>query len=226
MKRFLLFIFCLLAVNLQANAYEVNPAVLNSVNNLQIVDYNPSTKVWSRNLGVGDYVFSKSVADSSAKYSEYKFNDVLYDTDSTYEFLCEGRLFGYNAHTLKFFELSFNGEAFEQRELTDEEIYYFFPDVEIIKVSQFNDKNEFTIELPVFHKAELMLVNDTDREFYRYQFERFKNNNKTFNNIFEIRMPRVLVFSHFKSRDEMFPVLKIIVKPKFRKDKIQESELF
>ena len=226
MKRFLLFLCCLIMMNVPVGAYEVNPDVLSSIRDLQIVDYNPATRTWSRNLGLNDYVFTKHVADSSSGYSEYKFNGKLYDIDSTYEFLSAGRFFGYNAHTLKLFELTFNGENFEQRELTDEEILYFFPDMEIIKVSQFDENNEFVIELPIFERVELMIINDTDREFYKYQFEYFKNKNRAFNNIFEIRMPRVLVFSHFKSRDNMFPILKIKVKPKFRKDKQVLEELF
>ena len=225
MKKILVLFSLLLALNLQAMAYDVAPEVLASIQPLQIVDYNPTTRIWSRNLGLNDYVFTKHASLSSGGYSEYKLNGVVYDTDSTYEFLCQGRMFGYNAHTLKLFELTFNGKAFKQRELTDEEIQYFFPDIEIIKVSQFDVNNEFVIELPLFHKAELMIINDTDREFYKYQFEYFKNKNKTFNNIFEVRMPRTLVFSHFKSRDELFPVLKIKVKPIFKSKKSEVQEV-
>lgn len=226
MKRLLLSLACLTLLGSSAFAYDVNPVVLSSIKDLQIVDYNPSTKTWSRNLGLNDYVFSKHVTNGSGGYSEYKYDGKTYDVDSTYEFLFQGRMFGYNAHTLKLFELMFDGEQFTQRELTDEEIQFFFPDMDVIKVSQFDENNEYLIELPVFRRAEFMIINDTDRDFYKYQFERYNNKNKIFNNIFDIIIPRTLVFSHFGSRDEMFPILKIRIKPKFKREQYVEEVLY
>lgn len=226
MKKLFYLLAWLVFFNTAVWAYEVNPVVLSAVNDLQIVDYNPATRTWSRNLGLNDIVFSKHVTTGSGGYSEYRYNGKTYDVDSTYEFLCQGRLFGYNAHTLKLFELSYDGEQFAQRELTDEEIQFFFPDMDIIKVSQFDENNEFLIELPIFQRAEFMIINDTDRDFYKYQFERYTNKNKIFNNIFEVVIPRTLVFSHFKSRDEMFPVLKVKIKPKFKREQYVEEILY
>lgn len=215
MTKFLLSFLSLILFTGSSFAYEINPGVLNNVKNLQIVDYNPSTRVWSRNLGLNDYVFSKHVTIGSGGYSEYKYNDNLYDTDSTYEFLYGGRLFGYNRHTLKFFELIFNDSEFIHRDLTKEEVQYLFPDVEILPVSEFNE-NKITVELPLFHKKTYMLLNDTDRDFYKYQFEYKKSKRTSFNNVFEVSYPRILIYSHFKSRDGMFPILKINVKPCLR----------
>jgi len=207
-----------------AVAYEVNPAVLNSVSDLQIVDYNPSSKTWSRNLGLNDQVFSKHMTTGSGGYSEYKTKDNFYDTDSTYEFLYGGKLYGYNGHTLKFFELLFDGEKFEHRDLTKEEVQFLFPSVKILLVSEF-ENNELTVKLPIFRKKDFMLLNDTDREFYKYQFEYYKGRRTAFNNIFETAMPRVLIYSHFKSRDEMFPILKINLKPCLHDYENEEFEL-
>lgn len=108
---------------------------------------------------------------------------------------------------MKFFELIFNGNEFQRRDLTKEEVQYLFPDVQIIMVSEFND-NEISVELPIFHKKAYMILNDTDQDFYKYQFEYYKGQS-LFNNIFEVNIPRVMVYSHFKSRDEMFPILRI-----------------
>ena len=207
-----------------ACAYEINPAVLQNIKDLQIVDYNPSTRIWSRNLGLNDIVFTKHVTHGTGGYSEYKYNNNVYDVDSTYEFLYGGRLLGYNAHTLKFFELTFDGEKFDHRDLTKEDVQYLFQDVEILPLSQFKD-NEISVELPIFRKRTFMLLNDTDGYFYKYQFEHMKRKRTAFNNIFEVKYPRVLIYSHFKSRDEMFPILKINVKPCLHGNRIDEIEL-
>lgn len=212
MKKFLFLMVSLLVFGNISFAYEMDISVLQSIKDNQIVDFNPNTKVWSRNLGLKDYVFTKHITVGTGSYSEYTYKDKTFDTNTTYEFLYYKKLYGYNKHSMKFFELDFNGEEFVNRELTKEEVQSMFPDVEILMVSEFKD-NELEVELPLFHKKAFMLLNDTDMDFYKYQFEYYKGTNNIFNNIFEVNIPRILIYSHFKSRDEMFPILKIIVKP-------------
>lgn len=224
MMKCLLSIICLIFFTGAVFAYEVEPAVLQNIKDLQIVDYNPATRIWSRNLGLNDIVFTRHITHGSGGYSEYKYNNNIYDVDSTYEFLYGGRLLGYNAHNLKFFELTFDGDKFDHRDLTKEEVQYLFPDVEILMLSEFKN-NEISVELPIFRKRTFMLLNDTDVYFYKYQFEYFKRKRTAFNNIFEVTYPRVLIYSHYKSRDEMFPILKINVKPCLHDNRADEIEV-
>ena len=212
----LLFVFVLNAV--PALAYEVSPYVKDAIRDNQIVDYSPVTKRFSRNLGVGEYVFTKHMTHGSGGFSEFFFKDNSYDTNTTYEFLYDGKLIGFNVHQMKFYELNFNEKEnkFTNREMSAEELEEFFPDVKFVKVSDFKN-NEISLELPVFHKQAYMLLNDTDRDFYKYSFEYYPND-PLFRNIFEVRMPRILVYSHFKSRDALFPVLRIKIKPLFHFD--------
>ncbi len=216
MKKFLLLMLCVLSFAGAAFAYECEVSVLNSINDKQIIDYNPKTKTWSRNLGLQDYVFTKTITVGTGSFTEFTYNGKTYDTNTTYEFLSDGRLYGYNAHQLKFFELGFDGSGITGRELTKEEVQNFFPDAKIIMVSEFKD-NEIEVDLPIFHKKAFMILNDTDRDFYKYQFEYYKRRS-LFNNIFEVNFPRILIYSHFKSRDELFPILRIKVKPLFHFD--------
>lgn len=206
-----------------AGAYEVDEAVLNAVKDRQIVDFNPATKMWSRNLGLGHDVFTKHVSIGSGSYSEFTCGDKTFELNTTYEFLYYGRLYAYSAHLLKFFEIGYDGNELLTRELSKEEVQLLFPDVTILPVSEFNN-NEITVELPVFSRKAFMILNDTDRDFYKYQFEYYNPANKLFNNIFELRIPRIMVLSHFKSRDEMFPVLRVIVKPVFKTEEAQEDK--
>lgn len=212
MKKIIFTLLSLICLSNISFAYTADPNVLNSINDNQIVDYNPTTKIWSRNLGLKDYVFTKHISVGTGSFSEYFYKDKQYDTNSTYEFLYYGKLIGYNGHLLKFFDLTFNGEKFEAKELTKEQVQVLFPDIKIILVSEFKD-NEITIESPIFRKRAYMILNDTDQDFYKYQFEYYMSNDRVFKGIFETSFPRVLVYSHFKSRDEMFPILKINIKP-------------
>ena len=206
-----------------AGAYEVDEAVLNAITNNQIVDYNPQTKFWSRNLGLNHYVFTKHISIGSGSYTYFTNGVKEYELNSTYEFLYYGKLYAYSAHLLKFFELGFDGEGFTTRELTKDEVQNMFPDVKILLVSEFDENNEITVELPVFRKKAFMILNDTDNDYYKYQFEYYRPENKLFNNIFEIRMPRIMVMSHFKSRDALFPILRVIVKPVWKNTETQNE---
>ncbi len=232
MKKILFLMLGLLVVQGTTMAYDCNSSVLSILKDKQIIDFNPTTKEWSRNLGLNDYVFTKHVTVGSGGYTELTLGDKTFDTNSTYEFTFQSRLFAYNAHQLKFFELGFDGENFVKRDLAKEEVQMFFPDVEILSISEFKD-NEIEVKLPIFRKKAFMLLNDTERDFYKYKFEYHQSSVPVFNNIFELRMPRTMVFSHFKSRDEMFPILRIKVKPQLREqpqiqtptEEIEEKEL-
>lgn len=213
MKKIIL-LLALLTAGTNVWAYNYSPFILDAVNENQITNYSPATGKWSRNLKINDYVFTKHITHGSGGYSEYKFKDKTYDTNSTYEFFYGGKLIGYNAHQLKFYEENFDGEKFTQRELTYEEVAELFPDVELVKISDFKD-NTIDLELPVFQSKTFMLLNDTDQDFYKYTFEYFQGDMQLIKGIFETRMPRLLYFSHFKSKDPEFPRLKIRIKPLF-----------
>ncbi len=202
-------------------AYQVDQAVLNTIKNLQIIDYNPSTKIWSRNLGLGHEVFKKHISIGSGSYTEFTCEDKTFELNTTYEFLYYGRLYAYSAHMLKFFELLYDGETINTRELSKEEVQQLFPDVKILLVSEFKD-DKIEVTLPIFRRRAFMILNDTDRDFYKYQFEFYNPENKLFNNIFELRMPRTMVFSHFRSKNKLFPKLQVKVKP-VRKDTEAEN---
>lgn len=216
MKKIILTLMLILA-GACAFAYNYNPYVKDAINENQIVDYSPVTKKWSRNLKVNDYVFSKHMTHGSGGFSEYTFKDKTYDSNTTYEFLYNGRLIGYNVHLLKFFDLGLDKDGFTYRELTPDEVQRLFPYVQLVKISDFKD-GKITLDLPIFHTQTFMLLNDTDREFYKYSFEYFNNDKQLFRSVFEIRVPRILVYSHFKSRNPDTPALEILIKPFFHID--------
>lgn len=194
-----------------ANAYEYSPKVLNDIKEGQQVEYSPITKSWTRDYSVNNMIFTKYITHGSGSYSEYKNKNTYYGTNTTYEFLFNDKLIGYSMHLLKFYNLQFVDNKFVHNELTEAELKELFPNVEFIKVSDFkNDK--IVVKKPKNKTVTYMLINDTRRDFYKYQFEKYNNDNELIRGVFEASKPMKLTYSHFGSRDKMFPILQITVK--------------
>lgn len=194
-----------------AYAYNYSPRIMDNIKESQQISYLPITKSWSRDFEINGMLFTKYITVGSGGFSEYKNKKTNFDTNTTYEFIYNNNLYGYNMHMLKFFELQFKDNKFVPEEMDENQLREFFPDIEFVKVSQFeNDK--VIIKKPRFKSKTYMLLNDTKRDFYKYQFEDYNKENQIIHGIFEIEKPTRLIYSHFKSRDKMFPILEITVK--------------
>ena len=236
MKKIILLIIALLTINCayadHPADYRLNDMTSNMVDEGQQIGYKKETKKWSRDLSDADLIFTKHWTSGSGGYSVYtwenppeELHEVIsasekelygdkkpeFETDTNFEFLCHKRLIGCNIHKLQFYRLHFDGTQFIRQPISDEKVRAHFPGAEIIKVSQFKD-NEITIYKPFFAKKTYILINDTDREFYKYFFENYVGENNFFRNVFEIGLPRTLVYSHFKSKDPSTPPLIIHIK--------------
>ena len=86
-----------------------------------------------------------------------------------------------------------------------------FPDVEIVYISKFKN-NKIVLRKPKNVKRTYLLINDTNKDFYKYSFENRDNQTELIKGLFEIDKPQKLIFSHFGSRDKLFPIVTIIVK--------------
>ena len=213
MKSFVLFTAIILSIN-ATWAYNYNPVILNSgIKDNQIVKYCPQSGIWGETCS-NVMQFEHHFTIGSGGYSEYKLNGKTFETDTCYEFLYGNKLVGYNPYKLKFYDLQFKNNNFEKNELTEAQIKELFPNVEIVKISQFNN-DEITLYKPVLKKKTFLFINDTDREFYKYQFENYKNQSEFIHGIFEPRHAGTYIYSHFGGRDKEIPPLKIVVKNKW-----------
>ena len=89
---------------------------------------------------------------------------------SNYEFLKDGKLIAVDNNNLKYYQVIYEDEQFVQVLLSDEELKSIFPKAEIVKISQIeNDK--ITVTRPFFKSKTLLLVNDTDRQFFKYSYK-------------------------------------------------------
>lgn len=209
MKNLILILALILASN-TAFAYNYSNIVKNSINVNQKVNYNPESSKWQRNVNPDNINFEKHITVGTGSYSEYLNDNRYYDTNTTYEFLNDGKLIGHNMHTLKFFELGFD-QKITHRELSSDELKALFPDVEIVYVSKFKN-NKIVLKKPRKVTRTYLLVNDTSKYFYKYSFENSNQKPELIKGIFEVKEPETLIYSHFGSRDDLFPILKIKVK--------------
>lgn len=213
MKNIILILALAVSIN-AAFAYNYNKNVTdNAIKENQHLEYSAQDKTWTKTDSANKNSFIKRIPRGNGGYSEYEKDKKLSLTDTTYEFLYKNQLIGYNGHKLKFYKMTADNNEIQYIPLADNEIKELFPDVEIVKVSQFKD-GKITLYKPWFKKKTFLLINDTDEFFYKYLFEGYNNQKELFKGILEISRPQTLIFSHFGSRDKLFPILKLTVKNK------------
>lgn len=141
-------------------------------NNYQAV-YLPSTNSWSTgSLADDKVVLTKKTSVGSGSYSEYYYSNGKQAAalSSNFEFIKDGRLITVNNAELKFGELVYRDGKFVEKSLSDADIESMFPGVEIVKISQFTD-GKLKIKKGWFDNKTILLVNDTDKNFYKYSFK-------------------------------------------------------
>lgn len=193
--------------------YVVNPQIYeNAINAGYQVVYSPTAHAWSKGSMAEDrIVFTKSVSIGSGNYSQYSApGRPMIMMPTQYEFLFNGRLIGYSTADLKFYELIFEEGIVRVKELSFAEVKEIFPGLEIIKVST-AENGKLQIKRLPFETKSFMVLNDTDETFYHYSYENKITPNAPFNSLLTVDSYETILFSHFKSRDDMFPILKIKV---------------
>ena len=138
----IIFSVCFISV---ANACDIEGLY----DNYQAV-YMPSTNTWTT-IGMVDdrIVLTKKTTEGSGSYSQYYFgNDKLaFSLKSNFEFIKDGKLIGVDNAGLKYYEITYDekNKKFVETPLQAKSLQELFPNVEIIKISQFTN-NEITIK--------------------------------------------------------------------------------
>lgn len=196
------------------NEYQLPAPVLdNQIKEDYQVLYSPSGRFWSNGGMVEDRIlFSKHISHGSGSYSEYVAGgDVaLDDFASNFEFLVDQRLIGYNASNFKFYEVIYQDSRFLSVELSLQEVQNLFPSLEIIKLSSAQNGVLKVKKLP-FETKSFLIYNDTNQDFYKYQFETPIEAIWPFKSMLTVKNFGSYIYSHFGSRDQLFPVLTVKV---------------
>ena len=113
----------------------------------------------------------------------------------------KGKLVVIDNNQLKYSKIIFNGENFEQIPLTDEEINEIFPNAEIFKTSWIDSDNKMWLHKPLFKKRNLILVNDTDKSFYKLSTKSKNVQDPEIRGLITINKYGIIRFKHFGERD-------------------------
>ncbi len=162
-----------------------------------------------------DY-FVKITSDGSGGYSEFYNSDgtFAFTTGCQYEFIKNGDLIGYSNQDLKFYDYTYADDQLSRRELSEEEIQTLFPDFQIIKISEFSpNTNSLKIKKDK-HNLKIILLNDTDRNFYHYGYTTGNSKIKKYPlaGFLKIKKRGMIQFSHFGDNTKANPWFVLLVR--------------
>lgn len=178
MCRYLFVLILLFFVGLVAKADSYGDIPVNSK-----LYYNLDTGKWTSNHKGCTMEFTKQLTLGNNAYSEYVSDELHYEANSTKEFFHNGDLIGYNKNSLKFHRIYFADNKIQLERLNEKELGELFPNVEIIRISDFKD-NYIKIKRNPFREKTYLLMNDTNLMFYNYGFENLDNSQEGFVSLF------------------------------------------
>ncbi len=208
MMRRIAVLLCLCFLGACSRSYTFPTAVTqDAVTEGSQVIFLPSVGVWS-NGGMAEdrIVFTKHVSVGSGSYSEYVSDKQTLYLPSTYEFLYQGRLIGYSAHDLKFYETVYKDGRFVTDPLAPTAVAEIFPSLPLVLISSAQN-GEITVDKPFWRDEVFLLLNDTNESYYHYSFEDYTPPASPFKSYLVLDRAETLVFSHFGSSD--MPVLRL-----------------
>lgn len=185
------------------------------VKNHQVL-YSTQSGRWN-NDGItnDDIVFTKHISSGSGSYSEYISSKQDIYLGTTFEFLYNGKLIGYDQHNLKFYEIKHQKDKFIAVSLKTEQVKKIFKGLQIVKTSEAIN-GVLTIKKLPFEQKSFLLLNDADTGYYHYSFEDFTNLSQApIKSIITVDCARDIIFSHFGSREQMNPILTLKIENKF-----------
>lgn len=215
MKKILFSLLILFALTLTSNAsqlLEIPYKNIKANDKIKLTDDIWTNKVLRRE---SDY-FVKLVSDGTGSYSEFYNSDgtFAFTTGSQYEFLYKGELIGYSNQDLKFYNFTLTDGFLNRRELSADEISEMFPDFRIIKISEFSaSTNSLKIKKDE-RNLKIILLNDTDRNFYNYSFTSGNGKFETYRltGFINITKKGMFQFSHFGDNTKNYPWFILLVR--------------
>lgn len=174
MKKFLLILLSLFLMNFSFVFAEENIEKINeydAIHNIYQAVYNPETNIWTADKVVDEenIILTKKTIEGASAYSQLFYPDerLALTLTTDFEFIKDGRFIGIDNNNLKFYEVIYNGDYFEEVPLSLLEIQKLFPDTEILRLSQIDADHKMWIHKPLFKKKEFLIVNDSDKSYFK-----------------------------------------------------------
>lgn len=205
MKKIFLTLIILISASLSANSFDFVESS---------VYYNLQTQKWSLNRQTPkDVKLIYKMYSASGGYSEYYNNrgKLAIGPFSNREFIDDGNLIGIDNGNLKLIKYYYDNGYFRNSILDEGYIEKLFPEIEIIKLSQFVN-NEITIYKKPLEQKKILILNDTKNNYYKYTFKPANIEDKDITGLITVSKFGKIVFSHYGDDNEFFPALKIHVK--------------
>ena len=108
----------------------------------------------------------------------------------------------------------YNNNKFTKELLTVDEVQELYPNYSIIRVSDFKN-NEITLYKKYFSKKDVLLLNDTEQSFYKYNYKPSSVNPDYIKPFIKLSHAGKIVFSHYGEDTKDSPALKIYVVNEF-----------
>ena len=215
MKKILLSLIVMLAMVLCVNAEEFLQIPYKNIkeeSKLKIENGVWTNKVAKKEQ---DYLI-KFISDGSGNYSEFYNSDgsFAFTTDCQYEFLHKGKLIGYSNQDLKFYDFILEDGKVNKRELSVEEVAELFPDYKIVKISDFSTNTNSLKLKKEGHNFKIIILNDTDKNFYHYSFSSNNGKFETYplTGFINVTKKGMFQFSHFGDNTESTPWFILLVR--------------
>ena len=205
MKKIFLTLLILFSVTLNAYSFDF---VENNVY------YNLQTLKWSsQRTTAKDIKLFYKLYPTSGGYSEYYNNKgkLAIGPFSNKEFIYNGNLIGIDNGNLKLICYYYDNGFVRNKELDTATVNNLFPNAEIIKISQFQN-NSITLYKKTFEQKQYLIINDTNNNYYKYQFKPANISNENVNGLITVNKFGKITFSHYGDDNDFYPALKIHIK--------------
>lgn len=204
MKKIFLILIILSSFVLAVNATETIQ-YKNLRNKTQIM-YNQDFDSWSTKVNrKTDKYYVKTATDNGYEYLNSD-DSFAFSTGCSYEFLKGNDLIGYSDKDLKFYDFALIDGQLTKQELTSDDVQALFPDFKIVKISDFSP-NTNSIKLKKRDNSQLIILNDTDKNFEYYAFTSGNAKFKTYElaGFIKVTKKGMIQFSHFGENNETTP---------------------
>lgn len=162
-----------------------------------------------------DY-FEKKISSGTGSYSEFysPSGEFLFSTGCQYEFIHNGKLFGYSNADLKFYEFIMDNDVLASRELSEEEILELFNGFKIVRISEFSTSTNSLKIKKSRSDLKLILLNDTDRYFYHYGYSSHNAKFETYpiRGLLNVKKGGLIQFSHFGDNTKENPWFILLIR--------------
>ncbi len=210
MKKLLLAIFAFCICVSSASAYTY-------IKEKEHIFYNPENSSWATNQQTNNDIQLKNKSFiGSGGFVEYYYKDkkLAIGPETNIGFIHDGEFIGINSQELKFYKYLYENNKFVAKELNVDEIQELYPDYSIIRVSDFKN-NEITIYKKFFSKKNILLLNDTNQSFYKYNYKPASVCPEYIKPFIRLSHAGKIVFSHYGDDTKESPALKIYVVNEF-----------